>query len=437
MPTTKKTKTASKPKPKTTKAKKSASRTKAKAAPKKRSQEELDEALFDALGNLKKMQALLAEGANPNARDEEGNTALMAAIERDQKVAACCRVLLEAGADVHATYGRIGWTALHSATAGAEDLELVEVLLSAGARPNQKTTDYDQNTALTMALGPERDGPRARLTKLLLASGADPNLPRGDGWTPLMLICGQDDVETAKLLIEAGADPKATKGEGEDKTDAMGVAAYWNQKKMIALLQSYGAEDPFEACKQRVLAHWKTIEAWCQKNAPRCYESLKASTPATVKEIEQLEKTIGRPIPQDLAAQLLLHGGKTCGSFFFEYQGLSAEQIRRDWQMMERLRKQGKLSYEPRELHKDNVRIRREWWHPGWLPFAMDGGGNYICVDLDPPASYIGQVLKWEKHAGPVGPFADDFETYLEEYAKKLTSGRYRYDVRSGTFDEA
>ncbi|HEV8059089.1 MAG TPA: ankyrin repeat domain-containing protein, partial [Gemmataceae bacterium] len=60
----------------------------------------LDKALFDAIrdGDRTQVQQLLQDGANVNARDEAGDTALMrAALDADVEM---MRVLVESGAEV-------------------------------------------------------------------------------------------------------------------------------------------------------------------------------------------------------------------------------------------------------------------------------------------------------------------------------------------------
>jgi len=42
-----------------------------------------------------------------------------------------------------------------------------------------------------------------------------------------------------------------------------------------------------------------------------------------------------------------------------------------------------------------------EWWRLAWIPLCGDGGGNHLCVDLDPaPGGTAGQVITMWHDAG-------------------------------------
>lgn len=64
--------------------------------------------------------------------------------------------------------------------------------------------------ALIIAVG----SPDARLASALLARGADVNVGRQNGWTPLMAAVLVGKPETVRLLVRAGADVNARSGSG-------------------------------------------------------------------------------------------------------------------------------------------------------------------------------------------------------------------------------
>jgi ankyrin repeat protein len=112
----------------------------------------------------KRIERLLAFGADPNAMDNDGATVLM---QDDSSTSA--RPLLAGGADPNLAHRGDGTTPLmYAAAKGA--VAMLDVLLAAGA--NVSATDNEGRTALHHAC--TRDGdPRA--VRALLAAGADPD----------------------------------------------------------------------------------------------------------------------------------------------------------------------------------------------------------------------------------------------------------------------
>ena len=152
-------------------------------------------------GDAAAVRALIAEGADVNAAQGDGMTALhWAARNRD---AALVRDLLEAGAAVSAGT-RIGhYTALHlAAQVGAG--EVVEVLLGAGA-------DAGRAILVGGGAGPLHFAAAAgseRAIAALVAAGADVNATE-DAWgqTPLIFAASKGRTGGVRALLEAGADP--------------------------------------------------------------------------------------------------------------------------------------------------------------------------------------------------------------------------------------
>src|SRR5262249_32963166 len=91
--------------------------------------------LMYAAGDPKKVQALLAHRADPNRASLLGTTPLMAAAGYPDSTRSL-RLLLEAGANVHAT-NKTGFDALWRASYGGHT-EAVKLLLQRGASPNTR-----------------------------------------------------------------------------------------------------------------------------------------------------------------------------------------------------------------------------------------------------------------------------------------------------------
>ncbi len=149
-------------------------------------------------GDLEAVRALLRDGADANAAQNDGMTALHWAASRNE--AEMARALLYAGAAVHATTRLGGYTPLHLA-ARAGHAAVAGILLEAGADPNQFTT-----TGATAAhFAAEADA--GAVTAALLAHGAD--VDARDAFaerTPLMFAAARGADAAVRTLLEAGAD---------------------------------------------------------------------------------------------------------------------------------------------------------------------------------------------------------------------------------------
>ena len=169
------------------------------AAPKGASPAEAAEA-----GDGARLAALVEQGADVNAAQADGMTALHWAAWRDDVKAA--KLLVGAGANAAAA-NRYGVTPIAlAATNGSAPM--IRLLLDAGA---------DANTSLpggeTVLMTAARTGDIDALTALLDA-GADPNAAEERGQTALMWAAAEGHVLVVKKLIAAGGDFRAAVDSG-------------------------------------------------------------------------------------------------------------------------------------------------------------------------------------------------------------------------------
>ena len=152
-------------------------------------------------GDLASVRTLLADGADVNAPQGDGMTALhWAARAADADLA---RLLLEAGAEVDAAT-RIGaYTPLHLASE-VGGREVVGLLLEAGAEQTATTADVGGATPLHLAAG----AGEADAVRQLLAHGGDADVREARwGQTPLMYAAARGREAAVRALLEGGADP--------------------------------------------------------------------------------------------------------------------------------------------------------------------------------------------------------------------------------------
>ena len=151
-------------------------------------------------GDIEGVRTLLRDGADVNAAQGDGMTALhWSALNGDLKT---LNVLLYAGATVE-SLTRVGaYTPLHLASSRGHG-PVVARLLEAGSKPNPVTT----TGVLPLHLAAQAGNPEG--VKALLDRGADMNArDLTHGRTPLIFAASQGRVEAMKLLIAKGADVK-------------------------------------------------------------------------------------------------------------------------------------------------------------------------------------------------------------------------------------
>ena len=166
----------------------------------------LDEPLIQAARqcDVEAGASLLEQGADADAAEGDGMTALHWAAERSH--AEVAELLISAGATVDVTT-RIGnYTPLHLASRGG-DGRVVRMLLDAGGDPNATTTNSGVTPLHLAAAAVEGE----EAVAALLDHGAEPNAREASsGQTPLMFAAASNRQAAVTKLLEYSADPTVT-----------------------------------------------------------------------------------------------------------------------------------------------------------------------------------------------------------------------------------
>ena len=151
-------------------------------------------------GYVRTVKKLVAKGANINAEDYNGRTALYTAVESEKK-------------------------------------EIIEFLLENGANPNVlagKDNDYYYYCHSPLTYAVERED--INLIKLLLGKKADPNLTCKNGKNALRSAMIKGKYEIFEMLVEAGANFKAIDENSENNLMyAVRNSDLWMVRKMIEI----------------------------------------------------------------------------------------------------------------------------------------------------------------------------------------------------------
>jgi len=190
-----------------------------------------------------------------------------------------------------------------------------------------------------------------------------------------------------------------------------------------------------------VSASWKRIERWLAASAPSIRKSLRP--PATDAGVEKLKAKLGLKLPAHFIDSVLVHDGQKSDAEHGLFPGaeddlgttpscrlLTLTEIGREWAMMKELHDMGEFADSPSEPARG---IRDDWWNPGWIPIADNGGGDYYCIDLAPAKTgAVGQVILFFHEEGERPLVAKSYAAWLDQLAKGFESGKYTLDPDEG-----
>ena len=160
-------------------------------------------------GDASAVHALLAQGANKEARDGSGAPALLIATHHNHVAAA--KELIEAGADVNAQDRMQDSPYLYAGARGHN--EILKLTLAHGA--DLKSTNRYGGTALI----PAAERGHVQTVRILISAGVDVNHINNLHWTALMEAIvlsngGPQHVEIVRQLVDAKADVHLADAQG-------------------------------------------------------------------------------------------------------------------------------------------------------------------------------------------------------------------------------
>jgi len=187
-------------------------------------------ALIDAVaaGDRTQVEALLQKGVNPNGIPELwGRSALLQGVMRGD--VELVRLLLDAGADPDLKSA--GFTPLGQAALRGH-ARIAELLLKAGANPDFKSNDG--NTPLIAAVSMNR----VAVIQVLMRARPDFTLFNSEGRTALSLAAFENFEDAVRVMLEAGVDANV---QDKNKGTALDSTTESDNKRIQKLLVDFGA----------------------------------------------------------------------------------------------------------------------------------------------------------------------------------------------------
>ena len=190
-----------------------------------------DTPLSNAINSSNKeiVELLIIKGADTSVKDNNGDSLLHKAII-NQVSLEIIELLIATGADMN-TKNQYGCTPMHYAARGGQK-EAVESLIAYGA--DVKTRDNNQLTPLHEAA----IGGKKETVALLITKGADINAQDNTGYTPLHYAIVQFHKEIVELLLDKGVNINAKDNKGK-------TPLYYAKnidKRLANLLKEHGAK---------------------------------------------------------------------------------------------------------------------------------------------------------------------------------------------------
>lgn len=141
---------------------------------------------------------------------------------------------------------------------------------------------------------------------------------------------------------------------------------------------------------------------------------------ASLESLAAVEARVETPFSPDLRRLLSRADGSIDEADVFPCWSLySADQLLEAWEIWRELHGEDYMRYEEPDPHAGAVK-RGEHYRLGWLPFAGDGAGDLLCVDMDPGALGVpGQVIHMIHDDDARAVLAPSLTAFLE----RLTTG--------------
>ena len=180
---------------------------------------------------------------------------------------------------------------------------------------------------------------------------------------------------------------------------------------------------------------WTQIVKWLRVNAPA--DCLEAFAPASRDQIVSTAAEMGIAFPDQLVEFYQRLNGAESGSVLpspdddlMAFDPMPLEEVSLHWAGQKELVEIGQFDdCTPRSA----TEIQNVWWDTGWIPFASNGAGDYLCVDTAPTsAGHFGQVISHCHETGEHRLLSLSLADYLLDLATKLEQGRFVFDDKYG-----
>lgn len=133
--------------------------------------------------------------------------------------------------------------------------------------------------------------------------------------------------------------------------------------------------------------------------------------PASESALRDLERLVDAPLPADFRAFYALHDGAEGIGIVGNDDFLCVAEIIKSWQLLHTVWSE----IEQSPVRKPAPGIAPVPYSPRWAPFTHDGGGSFLCLDMQPDATlgHVGQIIRYWNSEPPT-LVAPSFAAWLD-----------------------
>jgi serine/threonine-protein phosphatase 6 regulatory ankyrin repeat subunit B len=215
---------------------------------------------WSSFGDTSILGVLLQHGADPNLRGSNIGPLLTAVVRNSAHALEDVQMLLRYGADVNAS-DNFGTTALHAAIM-RQRIDIIDTLLQHNADVNVCVEQHTTPLMLAISLQASTE-----VVEILLKHGADVNFVTWWNVTALRTAVELGNVEVTRMLLDYGADVHSQEGWGKGIVNI----AYGDSSEIITRLSSNFADVPprLRSETASALEHQDWLKDYLRRNKVR------------------------------------------------------------------------------------------------------------------------------------------------------------------------
>lgn len=207
------------------------------------------------------------------------------------------------------------------------------------------------------------------------------------------------------------------------KAEIEQLVADLTQRKFVEVLPT---KKP--AGEKKIDGLWRRFENWLHEHVP-AYCRWPLAPGASEADVREFEQTIGAKLPDDIRRSYLRNDG-SAGVDLLDFVGegkwATLAQAAASWRHFQKMKpdleEAGYLNAPKGPMKEVNI-------SPGWIPIGDNGGGDHLCVDLDPAkGGTVGQLFSYWHEYGAWRIVAPSITAFLEHLLKHLDAGRYAFN---------